>query len=130
MAGEESRGDKAQKSSLPNLLPPEFAAMGKQQVEALVAMQAELLKTLQDTSRNWFDRMQLEATLASQFAAKLSAARSIPEAASVYQEWAKKCMQMAAEDAKRLVADSQKLAETGTRLLSSGWPPGGRGGST
>lgn len=121
MAQKETQTDKAQKSSLSNLLPAEFAAMGKQRLDALAAMQKELLNTLQELNQNWFDRMQSEATLASEFAAKLSAACSMPETATVYQEWATRRMKMAAEDAKRLVADGQKLAETGTRLLSSGW---------
>jgi len=34
-------------------------------------------------------------------------------------------MEMAAEDAKRIFADGQKLAETGARLLSNGWRPNG-----
>lgn len=121
----------AQKESkLPNLIPPEFAALGKQRLDALVAMQTELMKTLQEVNRNWFDRMQSEATLASEFAAKLSAARSIPETATVFQEWATKRMEMAAEDAKRLLADGQKFAETATRLWSTGGPSGEHGGST
>lgn len=121
----------AQKESkLPNLIPPEFAALGKQRLDALVAMQTELMKTLQEVNRNWFDRMQSEATLASEFAAKLSAARSIPETATVCQEWATKRMEMAAEDAKRLLADGQKFAETATRLFSPSGVSGEHGGST
>ena len=64
--------------------------------------------------------MKSEATLASEFANKLTAARSIPETATAYQKWASQRMEMAAEDAKHLLADSQKFAETGARLLSSG----------
>lgn len=121
----------AQKESkLPSLIPPEFAALGKQRLDALVAMQTELMKTLQEVNRNWFDRMQSEATLASEFAAKLSAARSISETATVCQEWATKRIEMAAEDAKRLLVDGQKFAETATRLLSTGGLSGEHGGST
>jgi hypothetical protein len=63
--------------------------------------------------------MQSQAKLGSEFVAKLTAARSIPEVATAYQEWASRQMEMAAEDAKRIFADGQKLAETGARLLSN-----------
>ena len=131
MAPKESHTEQTEKSSLPNLIPAEFAAMGKKRFDELVAMQTERLEKLQELNRNWFDRMQAEVTLASEFAAKLTAARSIPEFATAYQDWASRHMEMAAEDAKRIFADSQKLAEMGTRLFFNGSRPGGReGGST
>ena len=114
---------KAEKTSPLNLIPPEFAAMGTKQLKDLAATQKEFLQEVQEANRNWLDRMQSEANLASEFATKLTAAHSIPETATVYQEWASRRMEMAAEDAKRLLADGQKFMETGTRLLSSGWLP-------
>jgi hypothetical protein len=130
MAQNESQANKAKES--PNLTPPEFAAMGKKQLEELAATQKDLMAKFQDANKIWFDRMQTEAKLASEFTAKLTAARSMPEVAAAYQEWAQRHMEMAAEDAKRMFADGQKLAETGARLMSSGWKPNGHGsgGST
>lgn len=119
-----------EKSSLSNLFPGEFGAMGKKRMEEFAKAQTELLDKLQETNQQWTERMQSEATLASEFAAKLTAARSIPEVATAYQEWAGRHMEMAAQDAKRIFADGQKLAETGVRLLSNGWWPNGHGGST
>lgn len=43
----ESQIDKAQKSLLPNLIPPEFAAMGKERLQQLTALQSEFFTTLQ-----------------------------------------------------------------------------------
>ena len=62
--------------------------MGKERLEALAAIQAEQLETLQEMNRNWFDRMQSKAMLASEFTYKLMAARTITELAMAYQEWA------------------------------------------
>jgi hypothetical protein len=126
----ERHADKAEKSSLSNLISPEFSAMGTKQLEQLVATQKDLLAKFQDANKVWLDRMQSEAALASEFTAKLTAARSMPEVAAAYQEWAQRHMEMAAEDAKRIFADGQKLADTGVRLLSGGWRPNGHGGST
>jgi hypothetical protein len=129
MTQNETQADMA-KGSTSNLIPPQFAAMGKKRLEDFVAMQAEQMEKLQEMNRSWLERMQSEATLASEFAAKLTAARSVPEVAAAYQEWATRQMEMAAEDGKRIFADAQKLAETGARLLSGGWQPNGHGGST
>src|ERR1039458_1189565 len=100
MAQTESTTAKAEKSSPSNLIPPEFGAMGTKRLKDLAATQKELLEKLQDVNRNWFDRMQSEASLASEFATKLTAAHSIPETATIYQDWASRRMEMAAEDAK------------------------------
>jgi hypothetical protein len=115
----------SQKSPLPNPTSPDSAPSG----DALAAMQTELLETFQEVNRTWLDHLQSEATLASEYVGKLSAARTIPETTKVCHEWATKRMEMAAKDAKRLLADGQKLAETGARFPSNGGVTNG-GGST
>ena len=129
MAKNESHANTA-KEPISNSIPQEFAAMGKKQFEELVATQNGLMAKLQDTNKIWLDRMQSKATLASEFSAKLTAARSMPDVAMAYQEWGHRHMEMAADDTKRMIADAQKLAETGARLLFNGWRPNGHGGST
>jgi hypothetical protein len=125
-----SNAGKAEKSSPSNLTPSEFASMGKKRLEELIAMQTELFEKLQEMNRNWIERMQSEAALASEFATRLTAARSIPETTTVCQDWAKRRMEMSAEDAKRLVADGQKVLQTGTQMLTNRWLSNGGGGST
>jgi hypothetical protein len=125
-----SDAGKAGKSSPSNLTPSEFAAMGKKGLEELIAMQTELFEKLQEMNRNWIERMQSEAALASEFTNKLTAARSIPETATACQDWAKRRMEMSSEHAKRLMADGQKVFQTGTRMLTNGWLSNGGSGST
>jgi hypothetical protein len=98
---------------------PEMAEMGKKRVENFVDAQRELLNQLQERNRQWFDRMQSEAKIASDFANKVMGARSVPEAMTAYQEWANRQLEMTAEDAKRLFTDGQKFIEASTRMLSS-----------
>jgi Phasin protein len=105
----------------PNLSPSEFAAMGKDRIDEFIKLQTELLDKLQEINRQWFDRAQAEATLASDFASKLTAARSIPEAMTACQEWTTRRFEMMAEDGKHLLADTQKFMETGARFMSNGW---------
>lgn len=113
-------------NSSQTLVPTVFAAMGKRRMEELVHAQTEFLDRLQEATQQWSKRMQSEATLASEFAEKLTAARSIPDVSAAYQEWAGRHMEMAADDAKRIFANGQKLAETGARLFLDGWQPNGK----
>lgn len=119
MAQMEPHTNKVETSALLELFPPEFTAMGKERLEALAAIQTEQLETLQEMNRNWLDRMQSKAMLASEFTYKLMAARTITELAMAYQEWARRGMMIAAEDGTRILADGQKLAATGARLFST-----------
>jgi hypothetical protein len=99
----------------------EFAAIGKKRIEDFVLVQTELLDELQETNRHWFDRMQSEANLASEFASKFTRVHSIPDAIVVCQEWTARHFEMAVEDGKHALADAQKIMKTGSRLLSDGW---------
>ena len=128
MAQKESYAERTEKTSSPNLMPTEFSEMGKKRVEEFVNTQRELLEKLQEMNRQWFDRAQSETNLASEFASKLTAARSIPEAMAAYQEWASRRFEMMAEDGKHLLADTQKFMEAATRLLPSGSLIKGGGG--
>ena len=114
------------KGSLPNADPAQLAEMGKKQVEAMVDVQKELTKAIDEANRQWAARIKAETDLAAEFAAKLTAARSIPETATICQEWMTRRMAFFAEDSQRFVADIQKLTTATTRMLPKGWT----GGST
>lgn len=128
MAQKESHSERTEKSPSPNLMPTEFAEMGKKRIEEFVNTQKELVEKLQAMNRQWFDRAQAEANLASELASKLTAARSIPDAMAAYQEWASRRFEMMAEDGKHLLADTQKFMEAATHLLPNGSLIKGSGG--
>ncbi len=130
MAQKESHSERTEKSPLPNLVPVEFAAMGKKRFEDFVNAQTELWDKLQETNRQWVERMQSDANMASEFASKLTAARSIPDAMTACQEWTSRRFEMMAEDGKHLFDDTQKFMQTGARLLSNGWLSGRPGAGT
>jgi hypothetical protein len=111
MAETETQDDKPAKGASPNPVQPEFAASGNNRLDELFAAQTRQLEKLREVSKNWSDRARWEAALASELSIKLMAARSAPEVANAYQEWAIPHMERAAEDAKRILTDAQKLAE-------------------
>jgi Phasin protein len=100
----------------------ELAALGKKRMEAFVNAQTELLDEIQEANRRWMDRFQSEANLASEFASKLSGARSIPDAMAVSRDWATRYFQMLAEDGRHFADDTRKLMETGARMFANGGP--------
>ena len=107
-------------SPILNLIPAEFAEIGKKRVEAMMEIQKELLDTFEEINHAWFTRVKSEASFASEFVTKLTAARSVPETATACQECMGKRMEMFAEDSRRLFADSQKFIHLGTRFLVNG----------
>jgi hypothetical protein len=117
MAQEKSIRDRTEKAALAfNLMPGELAVLGKQWTEDFINAQTELFERLQDWNKQWFDRMQSEATLASEFASKLMSARSVPDAMSAYQQCSDRQLEMLTEDGTHV----QKTMEAGARLFSSG----------
>jgi predicted phage tail protein len=99
----------------------ELAALGKKRMGALMRVQTEFLDELQETNRHWLDSIQSEADLASEFASKLSSARSMPDAMAVSRDWATQYFAMLAEDGKHLADDTRKFIERGARIFSDGF---------
>jgi hypothetical protein len=106
-----------------------FLQAGTKRMETLVESQRRLLETFEQINRERMARVQQEMELASAFASRLSAARSMPDVMSAYQEWAQHHLALFADDSRRLVDEGQKVFSTAARLLSNGGtggPPGSR----
>jgi hypothetical protein len=115
MAQREQRGSATQP-------PPDsadIADMGKKQAEAMVDVQRQFMQTAEEVRREWVNRLKAEAELATEFANKITATKSIPETMGIYQEWMRRRMEMFA-------SDMQKFMTLTTRLM----PKGGAGGSS
>jgi hypothetical protein len=108
------------KPTLPNANPAELAQMGKKQVEAMIDVQTDFINAIEEVNREWAARVKAEQDLATEFAGKLTAARSIPETAGICQEWMSRRMALFAEDSRRFVADIQKFTMATARVLSNG----------
>jgi len=106
--------------------PFPFFNPGKEQTEAMVGMQRELLEAYEDASHAWVARIKSEVDLWSHLAGKLAAIRSPSEAMQAYQECVAQRMQMAAEDGRRLADDCQKIMGKIGHSFSHGWPRTGR----
>jgi hypothetical protein len=107
-------------SALPNLFTPEVGLMGKKGVEALAATQQEVFKALEQANRDWLARINEEALLASDFAKKLTAAKSIPDVTAACQEMMTEQMQLLTKQGQKLLEDTQHFVSACTRIMGNG----------
>jgi Phasin protein len=110
---------------LPNLMSPNFAAMCKKSAENCSAMQKEWMETLEHANRNWVARLEAEAKLSSDFAARVVSAKAIPEAAAAYQEWMTRRMELLSKEWQKALEDGQKFVNACTRIAGNGKGFGG-----
>lgn len=106
----------------------EFGAEGRQRLEEFAGAQTQFWDRLQDSNRKWLDRIQTEANMAADFANRLSSAKSLTDTASIFQNWTLKHMEMAAEDARRALKDTQDIFAAGARFWSDMGSDGGSRG--
>jgi hypothetical protein len=111
---------RARSASAQTPIAGDVMAFGGQRIEALMDIQKELLDTFEQINGERMARAQQETKLASEFAGRLTSARSIPDVMAAYQEWAGKRMEMFTEDGRKLAEDSQKIFSATARLLSNG----------
>lgn len=112
---------KATPSTTPSQPSTGFAEAGQKGLRDAIRLPSEFSDYLQEATQVWLARLQSEASLASHLASELAAARSLPETTKAWQHWAKGRVELLAEDGKRVLADAEKLMETGERILGNGW---------
>jgi hypothetical protein len=109
---EERQGERGGGSARPS----DFMMEGQNRFEDIADAQAQFLDRLQDTNRKWFDRLQDEASMAADFANRLTAAKSLTETAHLFQDWTVRHWEMATEDARRMFNDTQDIVAAGARM--------------
>ena len=112
-----------------SLISPEFSALGTKRLQELITIQTELFDDLQKLNRSWSTECYRRRTLPGN-SPRSWLARGRVQTATICQEWASRRMELATEDGRRLLADAQKFAETGARLLTAGSKSNGRVGGT
>ena len=127
MAKKEYHTEQTETATPFSLIPSEFITMGKKHIHECVKAHSELLDRFQEANRSWLDHLQSEADLSAEFASKMTAARSLPDVATLVLEWNKRHMEMAKVDTKHVLAATQKIMEVGARLLPGAWLFNGNG---
>ena len=107
-------------TTTPNLMGGEFVEFGAKRIETFMELQKQLVEIFEQLNRDQLARAKRETELASEFAGKVTSARSIPDIMTAYQEWLSKRMTLFTEDCRKLFEDSQKVVSASMRLLSNG----------
>lgn len=94
--------------------------IGKEQTDAMLHLQKEVLDACQEAGRAWADRAKAEVDFWSELATKLSECHSVPEGVEAYRDSMSHRMQMAAEDTQHLMQDSQKMIAAMMSSLGTG----------
>lgn len=89
-------------------------------VDSMLDLQKQVFEYAAELNQVWTTRAQCESKLATDLAGKLAAARSIPEAASAWQECLRQQMQFNADDARRILDQNKRFMQVGTDLFTNG----------
>lgn len=100
----------------------QFADEGKERIDDFAAAQNDLIDCLQNVGRRWTERLRMEASLGADMASQLTASRSFADTTNAVQHWASKHLELAADDTRRMLSDSQQIMDAGTRF----WANAGR----
>jgi hypothetical protein len=87
----------------------QFADLGQEAFDRMMALQKGFQETAQEMNRQWAASMNAEAALASEFLARLTAAKSISDAASACQECGSRQMEILADQNRKLMQASERI---------------------
>lgn len=123
MADDEIQSEQSAKPGFGAVTLMEYMAAARSCIEHFLNAQTDLMDGLHQANLQWFERLQSEANSVSDFVSRMTDARSMPDAFTVYQDWGSHQAELMAEDGRRLLDDTQKFIETGARLLAGEWRP-------
>jgi hypothetical protein len=106
--------------SLSDLNAGGFLVFETKRVETVKEVQKQLLDTFEQFNRQQLARGKQEMEFASEFAGKITSARSLPDVINAYQNWISKRMALYMEDGQKLFEDSRGVLNTTMKLLSIG----------
>jgi hypothetical protein len=102
------------------LINPDIAGLGQKNLETLITVQRQFFDAVNKANREWLACLNDGATLTSTFAKKMTSAKSIPEAAAVYQEWGGQQMELFSRQAKKVFEEAQDFAQSCTKIMADG----------
>lgn len=119
---EGTRNERRERSSTGSAATQPFGDMGARSVSASLRLQEEMLEVFSDIGQDWVARATSEAELAIDLPNRLSAARSVPDVVSAYQEWLGEWLGMVGDDSRRMISNSRKIIDAGVRCFSESAP--------
>src|SRR5262245_511709 len=97
--------------------PADLLGLGGKQSSRIPAMQKRLVDAYEQMQRMWLARVKSEADLWSELIARLQEAPPGPEALQAYQDALVQRMQLAVQDGRRLIDETEKTLAILTQLI-------------
>lgn len=104
--------------------PADWAAMARYGIDRLVNAQLEIWDQIRAVNQHWLDRISAEGKLGADFASKLAATHTVPEAVNVCQEFGRRQFEMIAENTTYFAGETQKAMQNGVRIFNNGLATG------
>ena len=89
--------------------------------DAALEAQNHFLKTFEEMSREAFACATAEVERGLKLSKRLTAAQSISDAVTAYQEWLGEEMNARSEDARRFMSTGQTFMSASSKALTNGW---------
>ena len=95
---------------------------GTNSIKAGLQYQGEMFDTFENISRTWLARATTETEFVFALPARLTAAHTVSDAFSAYQQWLTEWMNMIGEDSRLLLSDGGKVMGAGARCFAGASP--------
>ncbi|HWP24974.1 MAG TPA: phasin family protein [Xanthobacteraceae bacterium] len=89
-------------------------------VDSMIDLQKQALEYAAELNQVWTARAQSESKLVADLMTKLAGARSIPDAASAWQECLQRQIQLNAEDTRRLLEQNERFLRMSAEVFTNG----------
>ncbi len=89
-------------------------------VDSMIDLQKQALEYAAELNQVWTARAQSESKLVTDLITKLAGARSVPDAASAWQECLQRQIQLNAEDTRRLLEQNNRFIRMSAEVLTNG----------
>lgn len=97
-----------------------FFYVGEEQIHTIMGTQKELFEAMQDWHRDFLERINSEASIATEMGSKLMAARTFSESSDACREWFRREMELLGKDQQHFLETSKKFALVSSQLLPNG----------
>ncbi len=87
-------------------------------VKAGLRAQQQMMDILHDVGQAWFARATSQTELAFKLPARLTAAQTLPDVLSTYQEWLNEWVDGVDQDSRRLISDGKRVMDESVRYFS------------
>jgi len=97
----------------------EISKAAEAQARSAMAMPQEFLGLVEEARRDWLKLAERESQLMSELTVNLSACKSVPEIAKVYQDWMSERLVMFNQESQRMFVNAQRFMTSAVTMIGN-----------